>query len=344
MEPVLLLTVEEASQQLRVSQDTIRRFLRDRKMRGVRVGGQWRIPSDAIQAVFGPFEFGGTVEGEAFFDRHPTFYPAFERLTALVNKCFARPLPEPYYGTEYILFSLGEACRADFFEILFLAVNGHGLGASKLLRGLYERAVALAYMVKVPAKTQRFKDYAAIQEYRALKDALKVLTEQEWDATVEPGRTVAEIKSRFEAVKADFQQHCQKCKTPRLAITWDLDVASMVRKVGAPYDTYYLGAYTTPNLALHATLASAMREDNKDKEARRTQLLDQADFSLFCAQMLLVEVVRSQNALFSLNLDADLQATEDAVAKVWKEAIDAECSLTSKASAPRMRSQEEAQQ
>jgi hypothetical protein len=186
-------------------------------------------------------------------------------------------------------------------------------------------------MVKDPAKTQRFKDYAAIQEYKALKDALKVLTEQEWDAAVEPGNEAAEIKSRFEAVKADFQQHCQKCKTPRLAMTWDLDLASMVHKVGAPYDQYYLGAYTTPNLELHATLSSAMREDNKDKDARRTQLLNHADFALFCSQMLLVEVVRSQNALFSLNLDADLQATEDAVAKVWKEAIDARSSSTVRA-------------
>ena len=323
MSVATLLTVEEAAQNLRVSPDTIRRFLRNKKLRGVRVGGQWRIPTDAVQELYGPFEFGETVEGEAFFDRHPNFYPAFEQLTALVNKCFARPLPEPYYGAEYILFSLGESCRADFFEMLFLAVNGHGQGASKLLRGLYERAVALAYMVKVPAKIERFKNYAAIQDYKALKDALKVMTEQQWDAAVQPGRTVAEIKSRFEAVKADFQQHCQKCKTPRLAITWDLDVASMVSKVGAPYDTFYLGAYTTPNLELHATLASSMREDNKDKDARRAQRLDQADFALFCSQMLLVEVVRSQNALFALNLDAELQATEDAVAKVWKEAIDA---------------------
>jgi excisionase family DNA binding protein len=342
METASLLTVEEAAQKLRVSPDTIRRFLRNKKLLGMRVGGQWRIPLEAIQAVFGPFEFGETVEGEAFFDRHPNFYPAFERLTALVNKCFARPLPKPYYGPEYILFSLGEACRADFFEILFLAVNGHGCGASKLLRGLYERAVTLAYMVKDPAKTQRFKDYAAIQEYKALRDALKLRTEPEWDAAVAPGRTAAEIRSRFEAVKADFQQHCQKCRAPRLAITWDLDFASMVAKVGAPYDAYYLGAYTTPNLELHATLASALREDTKDKDARRKHLLDQADYVLFYSQLLLVEVVRSQNALFSLNLDADLQATEDAVASVWKEAIDAKDSSTSMA-APSLRGPEEVQ-
>lgn len=54
MENGSLLTAEEAAQQLRVSPDTVRRFLRDKKLHGVRVGGQWRIPTDAIQGVYLP--------------------------------------------------------------------------------------------------------------------------------------------------------------------------------------------------------------------------------------------------------------------------------------------------
>jgi excisionase family DNA binding protein len=322
MDTVTLLTVEEAAQQLRVSSDTIRRFLRGKKLRGVRVGGQWRIPKDAVQGVFGPFEFGETVESEAFFDRHPNFLCAFERLRVLVNRCFGRSLPKPYYGPEYILFGLGESCREDFLEILFLSVNAHGCGASKLLRGLYERAVALAYMVKERAKIRRFTNFAAVQEHKALNEALKISTEQAWDAVMGPGNTAAEIRSRFDAVKAEFGQTGKKSKRKRPATTWDLDVASKVRKVGAPFDMYYVGAYTAANFEIHATLASAMREDNKDKDGRRAQRLRQADFALFCSAMLLVEVIRSQNMLFVLGLDSEIQATEDAVARVWKEAID----------------------
>lgn len=330
-----LLTVEEAAKQLRVSPDTIRRFLRDKKMRGVRVGGQWRIPKDAVQSVFGRFEFGETAESEAFFDRHPNFYPAFERLMALGNTCFGRPLPKPYYGPEYTLFGLGESCRADFLEILFLAVNAHGCGASKLLRGLYERAVALAYMVKEPAKIDRFIKFAAIQEHKALNDALKITTEAEWDAVMGPDNTAAEIRCRFDTVKAEFFQSGKNSKRPRPAVSWDLDVASMVKKVGAPFDLYYLGAYTTANFQIHASLASAMREDNKDKESRRVQRLEQADFALFCSVMLLVEVIRSQNTLFALSLDVELQDVESAVAKVWREAIDARSRNSQLAEAPR---------
>ena len=270
------------------------------------------------------FEFGETAEAEAFFSRHPNFYLAFELLAALVNKCFARPLPEPYYGPEYIRFSLGESCREDFLEILFLAVNGYGGGAAKLLRGLYERAVALAYMTKEPSKTERFTKFAAIQEYKALSDALKVTTETEWDTGMGPDRTAAEIRKRFEAAREDFQQtDCRKCKTKRLAITWDLDVSSMVARLGPPYDIYYLLAYTNANLEIHATLASALREDNKDTNARRTRRRAKADTVIFHAAMLLVEVIRSENTLFALGLNDDLQAAEEAMGRVWKESIDA---------------------
>jgi len=89
------------------------------------------------------FEFGETEASQAFWDRHPSFYPAFERLMTLGNKCFGRPI-QPKNRTEDICFGLGHTCREDFLEVLSLAVNGYGNGASKLLRGLYERAVVMA--------------------------------------------------------------------------------------------------------------------------------------------------------------------------------------------------------
>lgn len=49
-----MLTVDEAAKHLRVSPDTIRRFLRDNKLRGMRVGGQWRIPAQALREAHSP--------------------------------------------------------------------------------------------------------------------------------------------------------------------------------------------------------------------------------------------------------------------------------------------------
>ncbi|HZR28494.1 MAG TPA: DUF5677 domain-containing protein [Terriglobales bacterium] len=225
------------------------------------------------------FEFGQTAESEAFFDRNPKFYPAFERLTALINKCFGRSL-QPKNRTEDICFGLGESCRDDFTEILFLAVNGYATGALKLLRGLYERAVALAYIIKCPDKTERFVRYAAIQEHKAMEAALKVVSETEFDAVMTPDNTASRIRERYKAVKPEFQTTlCKQCHNQGTAFSWDIDVASMVREVGSPFGRYYLGSYTIPNLHVHATLAS-LREDNAEPEKRANKRHQEAEFAL----------------------------------------------------------------
>jgi len=271
----------------------------------------------------GTFEWGETQETDAFFDRHPGFYPAFERLVVLSNRCFARPLPTPYYGPEYTLFSLGQSCRQDYIEILFLAAHRYGTGASKLLRGLYERAVALAYMIRNRDKVERFCNFAAVQEQKAMKDALKVTTEEQWVAALGEDYAPAKVRERFEAVREQFQQtDCKRCGTKGPSISWDIDIASLVAKVGEPYTTYYLGAYTNANLAVHATAASALRSSEKDQAQRLLDQRSEADLATFSASMLLVEVLRSQNTLMNLSLADEIQDCENAIALVWKRAIE----------------------
>ena len=99
------------------------------------------------------FEFGETRESEAFFDRNPNLMATFERLMELANKCFGRQL-EPKSRAEDVCFGLGHASRQDFLEVIFLAVNGYGSAASKIVRGLDERALTVAYITrtqKVPS-------------------------------------------------------------------------------------------------------------------------------------------------------------------------------------------------
>src|SRR4051794_13572749 len=113
------------------------------------------------------FEWGSSPELNAFFERHVDFLDACNQLAALTNKTFAREY-HPEDRLQEIGFGLGETCRVDFLEIVFLAGHGWGIAAMKLLRGLYERAVALGYMIKHPEKAERFFRYAAIQEYKVM--------------------------------------------------------------------------------------------------------------------------------------------------------------------------------
>jgi Family of unknown function (DUF5677) len=264
------------------------------------------------------FHFGATPESDLFFSRNPKFYPAFERLMALANKCFGRTF-YPKNRSEDICFSLGETCREDFLEILFLAVHGYGYGACKLLRGLYERAVALAYMVKRPEKAERFVRYAAIQEYKAMVAALKLVSEEEFDKAMAPKTSAAQIREFREMVKPEFQvEVCKECHRTDTAFSWDKrDVLAQVQDVGDPYGHFYLSSYTMPNMHVHATLTSAKRDDSLEeriKDRRR-----EADFALMNGMAVLLMVIRSQNTLFSLTLESDLEACERDWVEVWAE-------------------------
>jgi hypothetical protein len=248
------------------------------------------------------FEFGETRESEAFFDRNPKFMPMFVRLIELANRYFGNR-PGPKNLAEDICFGLGHACRRDFLEVVFLAINGYGSGASKLIRALYERSVALAYIVNNPDKVDRFVKYAAIQEHRSLEAALKVVNEAEFNSRVGPENKASEIRNRYKIVKRDFEMDlCKNCGTKRINPSWDLDVPAMVHKIGGPYQQLFLPNYVVPNFAIHATLSSATFKNDPEAEH------EEADLQVVCASSLMVLVLQSQEAMFHLGLGDEIKA------------------------------------
>lgn len=245
------------------------------------------------------FEIPDTVKSRAFAARNPLLPAALLKLLETANKCFGRD-PSPKDHLERICFWLGHTCRQDFLEIVFLAANGYGAGATKILRSLYERAVTIAYLIQNPDKVERFLQFAAIQEKRAMEAALGRVAEDVIDAAMTPENTVAQVRKRYEEYKGTFKATaCEVCgvKTPP---SWDLDLVSMVQRVGEPYLSVFVLAYTNPNFQIHATLASASPhdEDREEKDAKT---------ALLVATELLLAVIRTQNTLFSLGLDADIQ-------------------------------------
>jgi coproporphyrinogen III oxidase-like Fe-S oxidoreductase len=143
------------------------------------------------------FEIPDTAKSRAFVARNPQFPDTLLKLFDTANKCFARD-PRPESHLENICFWLGHTCRQDFCEIVFLAINGYGAGATKILRSLYERAVTIEYLIQNPNKVNRFLQFAAIQENRAMEAALKQLPLGQIDAKMVPQNTVAEVRKRYE--------------------------------------------------------------------------------------------------------------------------------------------------
>jgi hypothetical protein len=238
------------------------------------------------------------------------------RLVQLTNRTFGREW-RPSNRVEDLIFNLGETCRQDFLEVAFLAVNGHGIGAQKLLRGLYERAVTLEYIRQSPDKAERFVRYAGIQEYKASKVAVDLVGEDAFDAAMTT--TFADVRATYEKVKTEFEvTDCKKCGTRKTAISWDIDLASMVNKLGEPFKSQYLMAYVIPTLHIHASLASAFSREAVGMAAEDRQVHD-AELSLISATLVFILVIQAQSELFALGLDPETKACWDDVTEVWRD-------------------------
>jgi hypothetical protein len=266
-------------------------------LRKWRRGRQSPMTNETQQPMF---EIPDTAKSRAFLTRNPNFPAALGKLFDTANKCFARN-PRPKNHLENTCFWLGHTCRMDFCEIAFLAINGYGAGATKILRSLYERAVTIEYLMRNPDKIDRFLQFAAIQEKRAMEATLRQVPQDRIDAAMGPENSVSEIRKRYEQYKGTFKAtECPTCgvKTPP---SWDLDLASMVQRVGEPYTNVFSLAYTNPNFQIHATLASASQHD-EDREEKDSEA------ALMVATELFLAVIRSQNGFFSLNLDVEIEA------------------------------------
>ncbi|HTB12773.1 MAG TPA: DUF5677 domain-containing protein [Bryobacteraceae bacterium] len=250
------------------------------------------------------FEFGDTEESRTFFGRHPLFFGAFQRLAELSNAGLGPRAPSS--KLEDVCHRLGNTCRNDFLSILFLVVNGYGLAATQLLRGMYERSVTLANLIKHPDKVERFIQYAAVVEYRLVQEARKLFSDEQINAAFK-ANSIEEVQENFDKFKVPFLRKGGKKTTP----TWDVDFASQVRELGSPFTDYYLSAYLMPNSHVHATLTSIMLpEERLPPEV-------QADLTLMMAHILFLKVLDLHGGLFGLAHKGALEACNQDFYELW---------------------------
>jgi hypothetical protein len=145
----------------------------------------------------------------------------------------------------------------------------------------------------------------------------KIVSEDQFNEAVKP-TSANDIRQRYEQVKAEFQVTlCRKCKNQGTAIAWDIDVTAMVRDVGDPYGTHFVACYTIPTLHIHATPASIFRhEDPLKREARN---LREGDSALLNATAMLLPAIRSQNLVFGLGLDQDIEECSGDLVKLFEK-------------------------
>ena len=145
--------------------------------------------------------FGNSEKSKEFNARVPEFLPAFHRLDDLAKTIFDRKTPFADLS-EQVCFGLGRACWEEFYAITCSSLNGYEHGALQMVRGYYERGLALAYISLHPEKAERFVQFDVIRDYRTMNSALKGFTEKWYNRALHLGDFVHKTRERYTAIEA----------------------------------------------------------------------------------------------------------------------------------------------
>lgn len=262
--------------------------------------------------------FGDKSEWKDFGDRHPEFLARIGRIRTTIELAFKSiQVVEP---VDKILFHLNRLCAEDFSEILLLCGNGYGIGAEKLLRGMYERAVTAMHLHEHPDKAEDFLDYHKITRHRMM-----IAVEATLGKNVFPPEQKQEIEEEFQRAKARFMvTDCEVCGTKRLNHSWSkLDFVTMAK--AGPLAQLLVPAYYWGVREGHSTVEAIFSRLSVD-EARDGEGLvfegsaqrDRADTALLTAHKILVMVLELHKDHFGLDaLKAPVQSCIEDLFTIW---------------------------
>jgi hypothetical protein len=248
-----------------------------------------------------------------FRQRQSLFFESSGNLNEALSVAFDREF-EPDEVADAVIHWFGCRVRRDFDEVMLLAANGFGWGATAHLRGMYERAVTLRYLHQVPAKAIDFVDFDVVQRRKraeAIKRTMGVDAEDE--------SAIVQLEAQFNSIKPRFLvSHCDhdNCEKQKLNHTWQsLDFIAMAQQVGK-LGTLIVAAYYMPLAQTHGTFASAaynltelrgsLIHDNSADER-------EADRSFRYAHLITLDMLEVQREHFAL------PAMTDPLVAAWRD-------------------------
>jgi len=247
-------------------------------------------------------EYGFREEWSAFAGRHSEFTRKFGNITKAIDTAFQRT-HQTTGPTERTIYFLGRLAVEEFMEILLLCGNGYGIGAQKLVRGLYERAVTARYLFTHPAEVGNFLAFHRVTDHKLL-----FAIQSSMGRDIFSQEQTEKIKRDFEAVKDQFMiPDCKTCRTTRLNHTWSrADVVSMARE---SEDLWRLivPAYYLPTREFHTTMGAIFSRLDADAAARDEGLIfdsaaqrNRADEVIITAHTILLNVLDLQRECFHI--------------------------------------------
>lgn len=261
--------------------------------------------------------FGSEEEWIRFNKDFPVFVEKYAALEELRDKIFQRGGVGD--KLDRLVFGLGRVCAEDFQQALVLGGNGFGIGALQIVRGMYERLVTTAFLIKQPDKVADFIDYHCVQERKSLNilreiyngdDLLKMIPQERQD----------EIQHNYEEVTKNgrfSEPVCKHTDKRKPLSSWiNIAMAGLALKAERGLSDMYFNYYNRPTMMSHSTVASVLarlREGDDgnpmfDNEGQKRVVKE----AVTAAHHLLLLVLDLQNDHFKLKLDEELkQLTKD---------------------------------
>jgi hypothetical protein len=277
------------------------------------------------------------LKNEAFLREHP-------KLHALLTKIFIRTLVIPTMEQQIeqlgeslpapdsvtiaaedrllarpVVFYLGRAAADDFGELVILCGNGRGIGAYKILRGMYERIVAAAFIAKNPSEARPFLAHSDVQRGKLWKRLTEIMPEIKNRYTAEQ---IQDLLDRHQRAQAKLKsEYCKTCKQPITQEEWTrISLDTMAQKADFNLAVRYADCYLLPTFHSHATafsLESRLRQTQSGGYSFQETSEEDAWKALLLGHNLILRLLTLQNSYFELGLDAEINARYEMFPKIW---------------------------
>lgn len=265
--------------------------------------------------------YGYPEEWAAFSARHQEFLKRFENIEKAIKTAFLR-IQQTTGPLEKVIYLQGRLVGEEFMEVLLLCGNGYGIGAQKLVRGMYERAVTARYLMGHPEEAEQFLEFHHIANYKFL-----MAIEQSLGQDIFSPEQANKIRKDYEGVKAQFMiPDCKMCGTFRLNHTWSkVDVVSMARMTKNLWP-FISSGYYLPLREAHSTAGAIFSRLDSPSVGEEKGLFfggdaqrDTAHRALFTAHMILLDALELQWEYFKIEeLESQMQTCMRDYSEIWK--------------------------
>jgi len=233
----------------------------------------------------------------------------FDRLSALQEDDPAWIAFENKVLANRVVFGLGRVIVDDFGEVITLSGNGRGIGAYKILRGMYESLVTSAYIAKNPSEARPFLEDDAIKKWKLWQRIVELSPETKNSL---PPEMVAALEAEYKAAKA---------KRPRGQKDWtNVNLSDRAKLADKNLYNFYGPCYLEPTFHTHATASGLnvrFRRTGEGMNSYQEMTEKEARKALQLAHNLALAFLVLQNDYFELGLDDEIQLWLRAFLKIW---------------------------